>query len=194
MSENVFVRLASINVNDHTEKKAGLTYLSWAWAWDQLCRQDPDANFEYLPPQSYGETVMVCVAVTAFGKTITEHLPVMDHRNKAIANPDAFDVNKAMKRCLVKAIAHFGLGLYIYAGEDLPDGDEPKAAPTPAKSPAVVMAETHKLTKDQWREISTRSGTADPRSFVEWLEFQNAAGVTGFAALLKATAKDEAVA
>lgn len=117
---NNYVQLAQIDVSDHIEKKNGLSYLSWPWAVDQLMRKDPSANWEFHQPQSYGESMMVSCTVTAFGKPITMHLPVMDHRNQAIKNPDAFQVNKNMMRCLVKAIACHGLGLYIYAGEDLP--------------------------------------------------------------------------
>lgn len=129
-----FQELAAINVNEHVEKKNGLSYLSWAWAWAELCKQDPDASFEYGDPKPFGDTLMVFCTVTAFGKPRTCHLPVMDHRNKAIASPDAFQVNTAMQRCLVKAIALHGLGLYIYAGEDLPDGAEPEAKPGAVKS------------------------------------------------------------
>lgn len=132
MSENRFVELASINVNKHIEKKNGLSYLSWAWALDQLMRLDPEASWEYPEPRMFGATMMVYCTVTAFGKAKTAHLPVMDHRNKPIANPDAFAVNTAMQRCLVKAIALHGLGLYIYAGEDLPLSDE-KGDEEPAK-------------------------------------------------------------
>lgn len=119
-----YVELASINVNSHVEKKNGLSYLSWAWAVDQLLRHDPAANWEFHDPKMYGETMMVSCTVTAFNKPVTMHLPVMDHRNQAIKNPDAFAVNKNMMRCLVKAIACHGLGLYIYAGEDLPEEDK----------------------------------------------------------------------
>jgi hypothetical protein len=119
-----FQKLASIDVNEHIEKKAGLSYLSWAWAVDQIMRQDPEANWTFHDPQTFADgTMMVSVTVTVFKKPINMHLPVMDHRNKAIPNPDAFAINKAMMRCLVKAIACHGLGLYIYAGEDLPSND-----------------------------------------------------------------------
>jgi hypothetical protein len=121
-----YEKLAAINVNDKVEKKNGLSYLSWAWAVDQLLRADPMATWEYLEPVPFGETLMVRCVVTAFGKPMPSHLPVMDHRNKAIPKPDAFAVNTAMQRCLVKGIAMHGLGLYIYAGEDLPE--EPHAA------------------------------------------------------------------
>ncbi len=117
---NHYTALASINVNDKIEKKNGLSYLSWAWAVDQLMRHDPQASWNYGEPVRFGETMMVSCTVTAFGKPMTMQLPVMNHRNQAIANPDAFAVNTAMQRCLVKAIALHGLGLYIYAGEDLP--------------------------------------------------------------------------
>lgn len=121
-----FETLAAINVNEHIEKKNGLSYLSWAWAVDQLLRADPEASWAYQEPVRWGDTVMVFCTVTAFGKQMTSQLPVMDHRNKAIPNPDAFQVNTAMQRCLAKAIALHGLGLYIYAGEDVPQGDSPE--------------------------------------------------------------------
>lgn len=116
-----FNELRKIDVSGHTEKKNGLTYLSWAWALDVLLQNDPEANWEFLEPIQCGKgTLMVVCAVTAFGKTITMHLPVMDFKNKAIADPDAMELNKAMMRCLAKAIAAHGIGLYIYAGEDVP--------------------------------------------------------------------------
>ena len=118
-----YERLASINVNDKIEKKNGLSYLSWAWAVDQLLRADPNAQWFYGDPRMFGDTMMVFCTVEAFGKRMTSQLPVMDHRNKAIPNPDAFQVNTAMQRCLAKAIALHGLGLYIYAGEDVPETD-----------------------------------------------------------------------
>jgi hypothetical protein len=121
-----FQELKKINVNDKIEKKNGLSYLSWAWAVDQLLTHDPQATWEYQEPKKFGETLMVFCTVTAFGKSMTAQLPVMDFRNKAIANPDAFAVNTAMQRCLAKAISLHGIGLYIYAGEDLPEDDNGK--------------------------------------------------------------------
>jgi hypothetical protein len=115
-----YEKLRAINVSERIEKKNGLSYLSWAFAVDTLLTADPQANWVYPSAAMYGETMMVFCAVTAFGKTMTAHLPVMDHRNKPIPNPNAFEVNTAMQRCLVKAIALHGIGLYIYAGEDLP--------------------------------------------------------------------------
>ena len=113
--------LRKIDVSEHIEKKNNLSYLSWAWAVDTLLQHDPLATWEYKEPAKFGETLMVFCSVTAFGKTMTAQLPVMDYRNKAIANPDAFSVNTAMQRCLAKAIALHGIGLYIYSGEDIPD-------------------------------------------------------------------------
>lgn len=135
-----FLSLRSINVNDHTEKKNGLTYLSWAWAVDQLLQQDSSATWYYSEPKQFGNSLMVFCTVKAFGKEMTAQLPVMDHRNKAIQNPDAFQVNTAMQRALAKAIALHGLGLYIYAGEDLPDGEEEKK---PHKSVAKETLESY---------------------------------------------------
>ena len=116
-----YLELRKINVNEHTEKKGKFTYLSWAWAVDQLLQADPMATWDYQPPMAFGDTLMVFCSVTAFGKTMTAQLPVLNAQNKAIANPDAFAVNTAMQRCLAKAIALHGIGLYIYAGEDIPN-------------------------------------------------------------------------
>ena len=114
-----YLELRKIDVSDKIEKKNNLSYLSWAWAVDTLLQHDPSATWTYGQPVMFGETVMVFCTVTAFGKSMTAQLPVMDYRNKAIANPDAFAVNTTMQRCLTKAIALHGLGLSLYAGEDL---------------------------------------------------------------------------
>lgn len=129
-----YSELRKINVNEHIEKKNGLSYLSWAWAVDTLLQNDPAATWYYGQPVTFGESVMVFCTVNAFGKSMTAQLPVMDYRNKAIPNPDAMAVNTAMQRCLAKAIALHGLGLYIYAGEDLPEEDVVKA-PTQSITP-----------------------------------------------------------
>jgi len=124
--------LLKINVNDHTEKKNGLTYLSWAWAWAEVLKIDANATWEAVEhdglPCVYlrDDSAMVKVLVTIKGHTKSCTLPVMDHRNKAIKHPDAFAINTAIVRCLTKCIALFGLGLYIYAGEDLPQTDAPE--------------------------------------------------------------------
>jgi hypothetical protein len=122
-----FKELSKINVNQHTEKKNGLTYLSWAWAVSQLLENDPAATWSYGEPVKFGDTLMVFCTVTAFGKSMTSQLPVIDFRNKAISNPDAMAVNTAMQRCLAKAIALHGIGIYIYAGEDIPQEDKVQA-------------------------------------------------------------------
>ena len=121
-------KMLSTNVNEHTEKKGGLSYLSWAWAWAEALKADEDATFKV---EMFGDkcfmdingTAMVFVTVTMFRKPMTCQLPVMDFRNKAILNPDAFAVNTAIMRCMTKALSLHGLALYLYAGEDLPEGD-----------------------------------------------------------------------
>jgi len=127
--------LLKINVNDHIEKKGNLSYLSWAWAWAEVLKIDPGAWWNahewadrpamFLPDG----TAMVKVSVEVKGNTKTCVLPVMDNRNRAIQNPDAFAVNTAIMRCLAKAIAMHGLGLYIYAGEDLPEAEKKEPNP-----------------------------------------------------------------
>jgi hypothetical protein len=115
-----FKELREINVNEFTEKKGQLTYLSWTWAVDTLLQNDPMAVWEFPEPKTYNDTVMVFCNVTAMGKTMRMQLPVMDNRNNAIINPDTRKISDATMRCLAKCIACFGIGLYIYAGEDLP--------------------------------------------------------------------------
>ncbi|MFT4140164.1 MAG: DUF1071 domain-containing protein [Bacillus sp. (in: firmicutes)] len=134
-NKTLFQQLYDINVNDKLDKKANLSYLSWAWAWAEVKKVDPNASnevHEFPLPNVEGVKVpylqtptgyFVKVSVTIKGQTETEWLPVMDHRNKTIEKPNAFDINKNTKRCLVKAIALHGLGLYVYAGEDLPEVD-----------------------------------------------------------------------
>ena len=120
--------LLATNVNNHTEKKNNLTYLSWAWAWAEALKADANATYKV---EMFGDkcfmdingTAMVFVTVAMFGKPMTCQLPVMDYRNKAIPNPDAFAVNTAIMRCMTKALSLHGLGLYIYAGEDIPEGE-----------------------------------------------------------------------
>ncbi len=115
-----FNDLRSINVNAHIEKKGKLSYLSWAWAVDTLLQNDPTATWTYDEPKTFGKTMMVFCTVEAFNKKMTAQLPILDFYNKAVENPDAMQVNTAMQRCLAKAIALHGIGLYIYAGEDIP--------------------------------------------------------------------------
>ena len=126
---SVFDVLNSINVNEHTEKKNNLTYLSWAWAWSKVKEHYPDAfytiyeNKDGLFYHTDGRTCWVKTGVTINGLEHIEYLPVMDNRNQSIGvdRVTSFDVNKAIQRSLTKAAARHGLGLYIYAGEDLPE-------------------------------------------------------------------------
>ena len=127
--DNYFTDLYAVNVNGHTEKKNGLTYLSWAWAWGEIKKKHPDATYtvyENADGWNYhtdGRTCWVKTGVTVNGIEHIEYLPVMDYKNKSIPveNVTSFDVNKAIQRSLTKACARHGLGLYIYAGEDLPE-------------------------------------------------------------------------
>ena len=120
-----FNELRLINVNEHTEQQGQLTYLSWTYCVDILWQNDNSATWEFLPPIEYNETMMVRTQVTAFGKTLGMQLPVMDNRNNAITNPDARKISDSQMRCLAKNIACFGIGLYIFAGSDLPEEDTP---------------------------------------------------------------------
>ena len=127
--DNYFNDLYAVNVNGHTEKKNNLTYLSWAWAWGEIKKRHPDATYtvyENAEGWNYhtdGRTCWVKTGVTVNGIEHIEYLPVMDYKNKSIPveNVTSYDVNKSIQRSLTKACARHGLGLYIYAGEDLPE-------------------------------------------------------------------------
>lgn len=169
---SAFETLNKINVNEHTEKKNGLTYLSWAWAWGELLKVYPDSVYtiyENKDGWNYhtdGRTCWVKTGVTVDGKEYIEYLPVMDFKNRSIPAEavTSFDVNKAIQRSLTKAVARHGLGLYIYAGEDLPEEDVTatiqKAPEAPqehpkADAPATVTISTtaEKLSEDALQKL-----------------------------------------
>jgi hypothetical protein len=124
-----YKELRTIDVSGETKKKGRFTYLPWTYAVDTLLIHDPEANWFYTEPVEYSGTLMVGCSVTAFNKTMTEWLPVLDGANKAITNPTAMQVNSAMKRCLVKCIAICtGIGLSLYAGDEFWDEPEESSA------------------------------------------------------------------
>lgn len=121
-NKSVWATLSAIDCSANVEKKGQLSYLSWAWAWQTLNEHYPESAFEYFDPVEYSnDTVEVSVAVTVEGKTHEMWLPVMDNRNKSIVGPTSRDISDSRIRCLVKCIAMHGLGLYIYAGEEMPE-------------------------------------------------------------------------
>jgi len=171
MNESVFNTLNFVNCNEHTEKKNGLTYLSWAWAWAEVKKRYPTAFYTiYENPDGWnyftdGRTCWVKTGVTIEGLEHIEYLPVMDYRNASIPadKVTSFDVNKAIQRSLTKAAARHGLGLYIYAGEDLPEEaatQEPKPEPKPKKAPKPECPEDvwYKLVKMEVEGLRTKSG------------------------------------
>lgn len=145
--DNYFVKLNNINVNDKTEQKGTLTYLSWAFAWGEVKKLFPDATYtiyENAHGWNYhtdGKTCWVKTGVTVNGIEHIEYLPVMDHKNNSIPadKVSSFDVNKAIQRSLTKAVARHGLGLYIYAGEDLPESDKAEEEAQKAAEQAEQM-------------------------------------------------------
>jgi hypothetical protein len=177
MEKTTFEKLSAINVNDKVEKKSGLTYLSWAWAWSETKKAYPDASYCVKgdpitqKPYFYDENLgyMVMTEVTIEGKSLEMWLPVMDGANKAmkavaysyttrygeksVEAASMFDINKTLMRCLVKNLAMFGMGIYIYAGEDLPDTQ----AETVTASPIVAIKETKledlKKDSENWNNV-----------------------------------------
>lgn len=151
--KSVFSVLNAVNVNEHTEKKNGLTYLSWAWAWQEVKKRFPDAQYTIYEREdgvnywTDGRTCWVKTGVTIGGLEHIEELPVMDYRNAAIPldKVTSTDVNKAIQRSLTKACARHGLGLYIYAGEDLPDGEKPEPQERPSTQDAAERLAARQL-------------------------------------------------
>lgn len=185
--------LLKLNVNEHTEKKQNLTYLSWAWAWAEALKADPKASYkvEMFGDKCYMEvngTAMVWVTVTLFDKPMTCQLPVMDSSNKAIplkgytavskygkeyrVECDAFAVNTAIMRCMTKALGLHGLGLYIYAGQDLPDEDAPveKVIITPTQGIADTLPPEE---MEYLRELAIELITLDGKQGLEKMEAEN---------------------
>ena len=166
MPQSIFSTLNAINCNEHTEKKGNLTYLSWAWAWQIVKSHFPEAIYTiYESPDGWnyftdGKTCWVKVGVTIQGLEHIEHLPVMDSRNQSILldNVKSTDINKAIQRALTKACARHGLGLYIYAGEDLPDSEplqisSPKAIrqlPSPQQTTPPVSQPSWRQSRSQY--------------------------------------------
>jgi hypothetical protein len=157
-NKSVFERLSSINVNEHVEKKSNLTYLSWAWAWTATKTECPDATYK-IGQTEYDEALgfMCHTSVTIEDETLEMWLPVMDGANKSMKKTaysyssrygdktveaaTTFDINKTIMRCLVKNLAMFGLGIYIYAGEDLPEGDSASTKVEAPKKTAPAVSD-----------------------------------------------------
>lgn len=201
---SVFETLNAVNCNEHTEKKNGLTYLSWAWAWAEVKKRYPTASYTIYESQdgrpyfTDGRTCWVKTGVTIEGLEHIEYLPIMDNRNTSIPleRVTSMDMNKSIQRSLTKAVARHGLGLYIYAGEDLPENDAnaaadaepaPKAKVAPADRntsktgykpmpadkyqryvEAAAKGETYKGKQmiDVWRE-ATNAGEAEVKQFLQ---------------------------
>lgn len=166
--KSVFETLNAIDCKEHLEKKNGLTYLSWAWAWQILKKNYPQATYTIYEDangrfyHTDGKTAWVKTGVTVEGIENIEYLPVMDYRNQSIPveKLTSFDVNKSIQRSLTKAVARHGLGLYVYAGEDLPDeAQTQQTAPAQPKQaenknvPAVLKAIKDATTIEQLQLI-----------------------------------------
>ena len=178
MAKSIFETLNPVNVGDHIEKKNGLSYLSWAWAWAELKKHYPDSFYTIYESEkgcfyhTDGKTAWVKTGVTVvsdenrMGIEHIEYLPVMDFKNRSIpvSNITSVDVNKAIQRSLTKAVARHGLGLYIYAGEDLPEeaAKEQKAQKEVDEQARQVAIDTLKKTgsKAQVEYFERQIGTS----------------------------------
>ena len=155
-NENYFKQLNSINCNDKTEKKNGLTYLAWAYAWGEVKKLFPESTYTIYENangwfyHTDGNTCWVKTGVTINGIEHIEYLPVMDYKNRSIPvdQVTSFDVNKAIQRSLTKAVARHGLGLYIYAGEDLPEDDNQVEQPIQPSTAVQARRVASKRTAD----------------------------------------------
>ena len=189
----VFERLSAINVNDHVEKKSNLTYLSWAWAWSKTKTECPDATYKILETEFDEALGFMChTTVTIEGETLEMWLPVMDGANKSMKKTaysystrygdkqveaaTTFDINKTIMRCLVKNLAMFGLGIYIYAGEDLP---EVEVALTFAQKQEALMRDAVKTLNYEEASslIDLKKGTDNWTAVVKYVTANKALGI-----------------
>ena len=176
-SKNYFTDLNGVDVSKKVEKKNGLSYLSWAWAWAELKKRYPDSTYTiYENEQGFfyhtdGRTAWVKTGVTVNGIEHIEYLPVMDYRNNSIPldKLTSFDVNKAIQRSLTKAVARHGLGLYIYAGEDLPE--ETTAEAVEAEKPKKTT--TKKKATTTTTAAASAEGLTPRQKLVAWCNAMN---------------------
>ena len=191
-NKSVFERLSSINVNEHVEKKSNLTYLSWAWAWTATKTECPDATYK-IGETEYDEALgfMCHTSVTIEGETLEMWLPVMDGANKSMKKTSysyssrygdktveaatTFDINKTIMRCLVKNLAMFGLGIYIYAGEDLPEGETTTTKVEAPKKTATAVADGL---------VDLKKGTENWDAVVKYVTTNKALGIEKIGAQL----------
>lgn len=150
LAEKVWRTLSTINVSDHIEKKGNLSYLSWVWAYQSLMDEFPQATYQ-IDDRTYpdGSMEVHCIiTIEESGQSLTRFmwLPVMDHKNKAIQNPDARQISDARMRCLVKCISMLGLGSYIYAGEDIPRAEQEALSKPITEQQIETLAELIKET------------------------------------------------
>lgn len=161
---NIWQTLSRVDCSAHIEKKGNLTYLSWAWAYGIMMENYPEMQFYIADDEVQQDgTILVNVIVTIGDMTRKMWLPVMDNRNKPVANPNAFQVNTTRMRALTKCFSLFGLGHYIYAGEDLPPSDEPEPEFDP-DADCVIGEKQY----DEINQLIEQSG-ADTDKFCQWL-------------------------
>ena len=182
-NKSVFEVLNAIDCNEHVEKKNDLSYLSWAWAWQIVKKNYPDAfytiyeNASGLFYHTDGKTCWVKTGVTINGLEHIEYLPVMDFKNKSIPlnAVTSFDVNKAIQRSLTKAVARHGLGLYIYAGEDLPEEAKMQKAEKESAMEDLAVNEMMAATSNEeikkvWNKYPQYTGDKNGRFYKATIE------------------------
>lgn len=164
--KEVWDKLSAISVNDHIQKKGNLSYLSWAWAWQVMMENYPEMKFFFHEPTKFEDgSLQVNCTVSIRNIDRDMWLPVMDYKNKSIQNPSSRDISDAQMRCLVKCFALFGLGHYIYAGEDVPSANERTKSSEPKKEEPVELSEekkdVHRATEDFFTEFLTECDNVD---------------------------------
>jgi len=178
---SVWATLSQVDVSDRIEKKQNLSFLSWAWAWGTLMEHYPEAEYSFQEPESATDgSLMVFCTVTIDSLSRQMWLPVMDYKNKAIPNPNAFQLNTAKMRCLVKCLAMFGLGHYIYAGEDLPNAEADRQAEADKKAAEELAESLKPLTVEQLSRINglIEETEADVESFHKYFKVAEIAELT----------------
>lgn len=184
VEKNYFVELAAVDVKKFIEKKNGFSYVSWAYAVDQLKRKHPNSTIRVLrfPEGPHGHLVpylktetgyFVEVEVTVDGNVVSEPFAVTDHRNKVIMKPSNTDINNSIQRAKVKAIAGHGLGLYIYAGEDIPiDSDDANNQKGPNQAPQYVQQQNYQQQQYQQQQYQQQPPQPNPYAITDQQKHQ----------------------
>ena len=163
--QSTFMKLYKTDVSKYTEKKGQFSYISWATAWDHVSRAYPNVTFTKKLSDIQG---FVSVSITIEDRTLTEEFPILDYKNKPVAQPNAFQINTAFQRGLVKCLGMFGYGLFIYKGEDLPPDNVPRETIQEQPKDNYVDENSHTDTLEKEGFETAINGITSIKELTDW--------------------------